>query len=134
MSVSVYLFVCLSVCMYQQFICATHWKMEVSTYTADFEIAIAKTMKAQFSRGLAVQCLFHLRHRWRRKLLEFDLPKDAVSRLLTLMNVLTVIPINEIKTKEIQYYRSKMDEVGHEIQYDGPLHPSLSSNTGSLSS
>lgn len=102
----------------QQCICASDWKMEASTYTADFEIAIAKTMKAQFSRGTPVHCIFHLKQCWRRKLLEFGIPRQEITILLSLMSILTVIPIHEIKTKGVRYCRSKMDEEAHQVQYN----------------
>ena len=102
----------------QQCICATDWKMEASTYTADFEIAIAKTMKAQFSRGIPVHCSFHLKQCWYRKMLEYGLPRMEITTLLAVMSILTVIPIKDIRIKGIQYCRSKMDESHHKAQYN----------------
>jgi hypothetical protein len=50
----------------QQCICASDWKMEAITYTADFEKAIMSQLKEQFPEGVGIFCLFHWKQAIRR--------------------------------------------------------------------
>ena len=89
-------------------------KMQATTYTSDFEKAIMSTMRAQFSTGVAVRCLFHWKQPIKRRLGEF--PKPLIKDLIGtngVMNILTAIPIEEIIPKGIPYCRRGLDESTH---------------------
>jgi hypothetical protein len=102
----------------QMCISATDWTMKASTYTCDFEKGLIKTMKAQFIDGIPVMCNFHFKQAIKRKLKsDFHVSDDVVKQLIGtngVMNILTVIPINEIIKKGIPYCRSKINEDGQE--------------------
>ena len=105
----------------QACISSSEGKMQATTYTSDFEHGIMASMKAEFPTGVAVGCLFHWKQAIRRKLLEFHIPKNLIRLLIGtdgIMNVLTVIPIEEIVTKGIPYCRCGFDESSHQVQFD----------------
>jgi hypothetical protein len=105
----------------QQAICATEWKLEAKTKTCDFEQGLIKALRCQFPGDNFVLCNFHWKQCLRRKLLEYGIPKNLIHDLLGSegpMELLTVIPIDEIVTKGIPYVRCKINEDKFEIKFD----------------
>lgn len=97
----------------QACISSSEGKMQATTYTSDFEHGIVSSMKAAFPAGVAVGCLFHWKQAIKRKLVDFHIPKHLIRMLIGtdgVMNILTVIPIEEILTKGIPYCRCGFDE------------------------
>ena len=95
--------------------------MQATTYTSDFEHGIMSSMKAEFPAGVAVGCLFHWKQAIKRKLVDFHIPKHLIRMLIGtdgVMNILTVIPIEEILTKGIPYCRCGFDESSHQVQFN----------------
>ena len=77
------------------------------------------SMKAEFPAGVAVGCLFHWKQAIKRKLVDFHIPKHLIRMLIGtdgVMNILTVIPIEEILTKGIPYCRCGFDESSRQVQ------------------
>ena len=84
------------------FIAATGWQIEAKSVTVDYEQALMKSAKTQFGEGKMVGCLFHWKQAIRRRLLLIKLPENLISKFIGKggpMEVLCVIPINEILTK-----------------------------------
>ena len=103
------------------FIAATGWAIEAKTVTVDYEQALMKSAKTQFGEGKMVGCLFHWKQAIRRRLLLLKIPEDLISKFIGKggpLEVLCVIPINEIMTKGISYVRSKTDEGSHKEKFD----------------
>jgi len=99
----------------QMVISATNWQLRGKTMTGDFEMALMNAIKSQFRDGPYVGCLFHWKQAIRRKLVERNIPKDYISILMNELNILTVLPIEDIIPKGIPYVRSKTIEVGNEV-------------------
>jgi hypothetical protein len=113
---------------------------EVDTATCDFEIALIKAIKGNFPECKMVLCLFHLKQAIRRWIKEkTNMSKEGIRRLLGrrvtpeerlyledeyyergLIELLTVIPLNEVKTFGIPYIREQMkdEEDLNKIAYD----------------
>ena len=103
------------------FIAATGWTIEAKTVTVDYEQALIKTAATQFREGKLVGCLFHWKQAIRRKLLKLRIPESLVSKFIGKggpLEILCVIPINEIMTKGISYVRSKTDEGEYSERFD----------------
>lgn len=96
----------------EQAINASNWKLEALTVTCDFEMALINAIKDQFPEGKRVLCLFHWKQALRRKLRDdYKLPEEIVhlmTRSNGLLELLTVIPIEEIIQYGIPYIRSQM--------------------------
>jgi hypothetical protein len=89
--------------------------------TCDFERGLINAVQDHFPDNPLVGCEFHWKQAIRRKLLDLRIPKDIISRLVDpegLLNILTVIPINEIECKGIPYIRAHFDEGGHTDKFD----------------
>lgn len=92
-------------------------KMRATTFTSDFEIAIITAMSHQFPTATPVVCLFHWKQSIRRKAKEYELPSALITHLIGqngVMNILTVIPIPRIRSKEIPWCRSRTIETSHQ--------------------
>lgn len=70
--------------------------------------------KNQFPEAELVLCNFHFKQALRRKLVALRIPQDFI----TAINVLTVIPISEVRGKGIAYVRSKIDESGQKLAFE----------------
>ena len=96
---------------------ATDDKLQLSTLTADFEHALLNTGRAKFPEAAAIGCPFHWKQALRRKMLELKIPKEVVHSLVEvqgcLIDVLTVIPEEEIITKGIPFIRANFDQRGN---------------------
>ena len=104
----------------QACVSASDGKMQATTYISDFEQAIMTTMKTEFPGAVAVGCLFHWQQAIKMKLGEFHIPKALIRLLIGsdgVMNILTVIPVEEIIPKGIPYCRCGFDESSHKGQF-----------------
>ena len=89
--------------------------------TCDFERGLIDALKLEFSEAFFVLCLFHFKQAVRRKLLEFGIPKELISLLMDengLINILTVIPVEEIVPKGIPFIRAHFDEGEYSRKFD----------------
>lgn len=101
-------------------------KIDVATITCDFELALQNALENTFSneKTKLICCFFHMKQTIRKKLSELKLPFAIVSVLVDgtnegdrvegLIDMLTVIPPEEIETIGIPYIRNKM----HQIEKD----------------
>ncbi|POM74565.1 Hypothetical protein PHPALM_8463 [Phytophthora palmivora] len=94
--------------------------LEPSSVTCDFERALMNAVTEQFPLVKIVGCLFHWKQALRRKMLEKRIPLDQISAALApdVLDVLTLIPVDEIPDKGIRYVRSRMDETGAKTKWD----------------
>jgi hypothetical protein len=86
------------------------WKLDAKTKTCDFERALLNAMNEQFpeSETPTVGCLFHFKQALRRKLIGYRIPNEVIHHLMGpngLINILTIVPVDEIITK-VSYYCS----------------------------
>ena len=103
------------------FTAATGWQIEAKSVTVDYDQALMKSAKTQFREGKMVGCLFHWKQAIRRRLLLLKIPENLISKFIGKggpMEVLCVVPINEILTKGISYVRSKTDESSYKEKFD----------------
>jgi hypothetical protein len=101
---------------------STEYTLKVNSFTCDFEIAFILAARRVFGAGLVVVgCLFH----WKRaikhhlqslKVISADIIDYLVDR--GVIDVLTVIPVDEIEPKGIPYVRSKVDETDWQSVWD----------------
>jgi hypothetical protein len=110
--------------MFNQLIFLTKWKMQVRTFTSDFELAMMNTLELLFGEnaggGKHVGCFFHLKQAWRKYLIEkcgLGLssllgPFMAVGGL----NLLCVIPRNEIDSVGIPFLRLTLEGTATELE------------------
>ena len=105
----------------QQAICGSKWKMEALSYTCDFEQSLMKACKTQYPEGILIGCFFHFKQAIRRKLIKFNIPMDVVHDLMKpggLIELLTVIPIEEIERFGIPFIRATFDETGQVTKFN----------------
>ena len=94
-------------------IAASKWKLEPFSVTFDFEKASHKAVRHQFPNCQLNGCLFHLKQAWRRFMITKLMMRDElVSMFMTknILDVLTIIPRDEIKKKGIAFVRSILDK------------------------
>jgi hypothetical protein len=104
-----------------QCIIASDFKLKAKTTTCDFERGLHNAVQEHFPDSPLVGCKFHWKQALRRKLIDLRVPKDIISRLVDpdgLINILTVIPIEDIESKGIPYIRAHFDEEGHTSKFD----------------
>jgi hypothetical protein len=106
----------------QAAISATGWRLDACSVTCDFEQALISAVKSQFRKGaLFIGCYFHWKQAIKRKLIERALPKELVKALIGkngAMNILPLVPIEDIVPKAIPYIRTKVQETGHKAALD----------------
>jgi hypothetical protein len=105
----------------QSVIAACNWKIEPHSFTCDFETGLLNALQQQFPDAKQVLCLFHWKQAIRRKLIKLGIPKNMISNLVDengLLNLLTVIPKEEIVEKGIPYIRHNFEEGQYEKQFD----------------
>ena len=97
-------------------------RLKLSTFTADFEHALLNAARKTFPDAALIGCLFHWKQALRRKMLDLRIPKEVVHQLIgvegCLMDILTVIPIEEIIPKGIPYIRANFNERGNREKFD----------------
>jgi hypothetical protein len=100
---------------------AANMSLKVKTFTCDFERGLLNALHRMFPSAHMVGCLFHLKQALRRKLIACKIPLDTVSSIVGVdgvIELLTVIPENEIMGKGIAYVRSKINETQHSKEYN----------------
>ena len=105
--------------VFSAFNVCSQWKMNVRTYTSDFEIALFSEMDEAFGPryaggggGVHVGCLFHLKQAWRKFLVEkckFFAHEIEDAMAIGGLDTLTIIPRDEIVTYGIPFLRSVLD-------------------------
>ena len=88
------------------------WRLEPFSVTCDFEKALHNAVTGQFKGTKLNGCLFHWKQAIRRKMIALKIDSDQISMAMTtfVLDVLTVIPPNEIRSKGIPYVKSIIDE------------------------
>ncbi len=116
--------------VFHMFVVCSDLKMQVNTYTSDFEIALFSEMGHQFGPrrgetegGAHVGCLFHLKQAWRKYLVvqcKFSSDEIAEAMAIRGLDTLTIIPRDEIVTYGIPFLRSVLenDDESSTAQWD----------------
>ena len=80
--------------------------------TCDFEYALLQSISSHFGIQRVIGCLFHFKQAIRRKLKSSGIDNEIVSYLMKpgVLDVLTVIPADEILTKGIRFVQHKLKE------------------------
>ena len=86
-------------------------RLEPETVTCDFEKGLMKAIDQQFPRGKINGCLFHWKQAIRRKMLSLKIDQEYVGHAMTknCIDILTIIPRDEILVKGIPYVRSILE-------------------------
>ena len=88
------------------------WKMDPFSVTCDFEKGLINAVKQQFMDSVINSCHFYWKQALHRKMLELKINNDSISMATRkhVIDVLTVIPRNEIIRKGIPYVKYILDE------------------------
>ena len=86
----------------------TDWHLHPVTITADFERALVLELKNQFKSSKINGCLFHWKQACRRKMKDLHIPDDQIKIAMTknVMDILAVVPPDELKSKGIPFVHS----------------------------
>ena len=94
-------------------IALSNWRLNVRNYTSDFELAIMNACRSQFtdkddpSVGIHIGCYFHWKQAIRKYMIsKLGFDKETVSRFMKDIDILTLIPYEDIETFGIPYLRS----------------------------
>jgi hypothetical protein len=92
-------------------IASTYFKLDPLTVTCDCEKGLIKAVQQQFDGVAIVGCLFHFKQALRRKMIKLKIPDDEISLAMkrNVVDVLTIIPHDEIESKGIPYVSSILD-------------------------
>ncbi|KAG3074319.1 hypothetical protein PC121_g8400 [Phytophthora cactorum] len=73
----------------------------------------------QFPLVKIVGCLFHWKQAFRRKMVELRIARPQISAILQpgVIDVLTIIPVDQIADKGIRFVRAQMDESGNKTKW-----------------
>ena len=90
---------------------ASGWNLIPKNITCDFEKGLINTAGEQFKGCEINGCLFHWKQALRRKMMSLNTSCEHISMVMTknVIDVLTVIPCDEIMRIIIQYIRSILD-------------------------
>jgi hypothetical protein len=110
--------------MFNQLIVLTKWKMQVPTYTSNFELAMMNMLELHFGGnaggGKHVGCFFHLKQAWRMYLIEkCGLGLSSLLGLLMAvggLDLLCVIPRGEIDSIGIPFLRYTLEGTATELE------------------
>ena len=97
----------------QQVICATDWKFEPGYTMNDFEKALINALEHHFLDTTKKCCLFHWKQAIRRYLItqcKFDKKEIKYALSLGVLDLLTVIPQDEVVIKGIPFVRSLIED------------------------
>ncbi|KAG3032222.1 hypothetical protein PC121_g4092 [Phytophthora cactorum] len=94
--------------------------LEPATVTCDFEHGLMNAITEQFPLVKIVGCLFHWKQALRRKMVELRIARPQISAVLRpgVIDVLTIIPVDQIADKGIHFVRAQMDETGNKTKWD----------------
>lgn len=104
-----------------------HWikvqcgfQLNPSAITCDFEKGLINAIVNHFNQSKIIGCLFHLKQALRRKLLSLRINRQQVHEAMQNghLDLLTIIPTNEIIKYEIPYIRSKINEGDNVSKWD----------------
>ena len=103
--------------VFNQVFLMTKWKMQVRTYTSDFELAMMNMLELLFGKnaggGKHVGCFFHLKQAWRKYLVEMcGLGQSSLLGPLMAvggLDLLCVIPRHEIESVGIPFLRLTLE-------------------------
>ena len=101
-------------------IVASNWKFDPNIVTCDFEKALHKAISDQFDTAEINGCLSHFKQALRRKMIKSKFSPESVEMAMTknVMDVLTILPRNEILTYGIPYVRSCIIETADKEKWD----------------
>lgn len=88
--------------------------------SCDFEAAIYNTCLSRFKNADVRGCLFHFKKAIREKMQELNFTRSEIKIMMTegVIDMLRVIPVNEIATKGIHFVRRLfIDESNRGIEY-----------------
>ena len=88
------------------------WKLDVRSYTSDFEMAIVNAAKHQFPEGYHIGCFFHFKQAVRKHMIEKLYFHRAIVRKfmqIGVLDLLTIIPVDDIIPYRIPYLRDMME-------------------------
>ena len=90
---------------------ASKRKLDPFSVTCDFEKALHNAVRGQFPNSILNGCLFHWKQAIRRKMIEYKIDSEQIKLAMTqsVLDILTVIPRDEIMTKGIDYVRDILD-------------------------
>ncbi len=98
-----------------QLIALSDWRINVRTYYSNFEQAMMKELDNAFKNegGTHIGCFFHLKQAWRKFLmtqceLSCEIAKEAMQP--GNLDLLCIIPCEEVDTKGIPYLRKKLEK------------------------
>ena len=98
--------------VFQQIIVLSKYRINVNSYTSDFERAIINAAKHYFPEGFHNGCFFHFKQAIRKHMIEvLYFHKALVSLFMDVgkLDLLTVIPVEEILPYGIPYLRELME-------------------------
>ncbi|KAE9079547.1 hypothetical protein PF005_g23219 [Phytophthora fragariae] len=88
--------------------------LEPATVTCDFERGLMNAVTDQFPLVKIVGCLFHWKQTLRRKMIELRIsqPQIAAALALNVLDIPTIIHVDQIADKGIRFVRSRIVETG----------------------
>ncbi|RAW24261.1 hypothetical protein PC110_g19309 [Phytophthora cactorum] len=94
--------------------------LEPATVTCDFEHGLMNAITEQFPLVKIRGCLFHWKRALRRKMVELCIARPQISAVLRsgVIDVLAIIPIDQIADKGFRFVRAQMDETGNKTKWD----------------
>jgi hypothetical protein len=100
---------------FNQLVALSDWRINVRTYCSDFEQALMKELNIAFKGdgGTHVGCFFHLKQAWRKYLVtQCELSREIAKEAMQPGNLdlLCIIPPEEVGTKGIRYLRKKLEK------------------------
>ncbi len=101
--------------VFNQIVVQADWRLKVGTYSTNFELALMKQAKIQFGEPFLykhVRCFFHLKQAWRRYLMkELQMDSTAINVAMEVgaLDLLCIIPRDEIEKYGIPYVRAKVE-------------------------
>ncbi len=91
----------------------SEWKVDVATFTTDFKGALMNQCSIQFNKGQHICLLSGFKQAWRRYLTEelrFSMEEVEYGMQVGVLDLLTIIPQDEVESFEIPYVRSLLEK------------------------
>ena len=95
-----------------QIVIISDHKIDVNSYTTDFEKAIINSCELQFPEGFHAGCLFHLKQAWRRYLItKLGFLPDQIKYAMSvcMLDLLTILPQDEVEKYGLPFVRSLIE-------------------------
>ncbi|KAE9026238.1 hypothetical protein PR001_g12245 [Phytophthora rubi] len=95
-------------------------RLESRDVTCDFELALINAVINQFPRANVVDCLFHWKQALHRKMLDLGISREKIFYVMKpgKLDVLTIIPADEVLDKGLRYVRSIIDDSGAKTKWN----------------